>query len=441
VEPPVGLIDTLARRRLARRTDEGYAFVHGMLRESVERLSREGGRWTAHHLACAEVLQPRYAAGERGAAERLARHMLAAERPSQAVDPLLRAAAERRQTSDYARAHVLLERRDREIDAAGLQATDPRRGEGWVLRARVFLHEGRLDAVAEWAGRARREAEAHGWTRALSESLRLLGDAARRRGQLDLAAALYGDCVALLDRLQDPHGVAGSLWGLGDVHRQRGRLEEARAAFLRSRELYQRIDDAHGVADHAIGEADVAWQRGDLARAAEHYGRAHGLFRALGNRYGVARSLNGLGEVDRAAGCLAQARERYAEALRLLDLVQSADALFPRVNLALVALAAGQFDEARSRLLPIVDELERLGWRGLLATVQAGLLACDAVRGQWLAWDERFEQAALGARSALEPDLAWALERASALAAPSDPLRAERAAMLARAQRQALAVP
>jgi tetratricopeptide (TPR) repeat protein len=438
VEPPAGLIDTLARRRLARRTDEGYSFVHGMLRESVERLAREGGRWTAHHLACAEVLRPRYAAGERGAAERLARHLLVAERPAQAVDPLLRAAAERRQTSDYPRAHVLLERRDREMDAAGLPVTDPRRGEGWVLRARVFLHEGRLDAVSEWAGRARREAEAHGWTRALSESLRLLGDAARRRGDLDPAAALYQDCVALLGRLDDPHGVAGSLWGLGDVHRQRGRLDEAQGCFVRSRELYQRIHDAHGVADHSIGEADVAWQRGDLRRAAEHYGRAMELFRALGNRYGVARSLNGLGEVDRSAGRLAEARGRYEEALRLLDLVQSADALFPRVNLGFVALAARQWDEARSLLLPVVDELQGLGWRGLLTTVHAALLAGEAVRGDWEAWDTRFAQAALGAQSTLEPDLAWALTLAGEVAAASDAVRAERAATLARTHWRAL---
>src|SRR6185295_13107528 len=146
-EPPLELPDLLARRRLARRTSEGFAFVHAMLRESLERLAREGGRWAAHHLACAAVLDRRYTGGEPGAAERVARHLLQAGNPGAAVDPLLRAAAERRETSDYARALDLLERRERALYAAGTPPSDPRHGEGWVLRARVHLNGGRIDEV------------------------------------------------------------------------------------------------------------------------------------------------------------------------------------------------------------------------------------------------------------------------------------------------------
>jgi len=269
--------------------------------------------------------------------------------------------------------------------------------------------------VFEWAERARRRAESHGWTRALSESLRLSGDAARRRGDLAGAAALYARCIGLLDRLDNPHGVAASLWGLGDVHRQDGRLDEARRCFDRSRILYSRIADAHGVADHAIGVADVAWQSGDLEGACAYYAHALDTFRDLRNRYGVARSLNGLGEVDRAAGRLEAARERYRESLAILERVQSADALFPRVNLGLVAVAAGDWDEGRARLAPLVRELSWLGWRSLLPCAEAALLACHAAGGDWAHWDE--EWAACGhppaPGNALEPDLAWALDRAA----------------------------
>ena len=414
-EPPLDLPDLLARHRLARRTGEGFAFVHAMLRESLEQLAREGGRWAAHHLACAAVLDRRYAGGEPGAAERVAGHLLQAGRPGAAVDPLLRAASERRETSDYARALDLLERRERALHAAGTPPHDPRHGEGWVLRARVHLNGGRIDEVFEWAERARRRAESHGWTRALSESLRLSGDAARRRGDLAGAAALYSRCIGLLDRLDDPHGVAASLWGLGDVHRQDGRLDEARRCFDRSRILYARIADAHGVADHAIGVADVAWQSGDLEGAAAYYAHALETFRELGNRYGVARSLNGLGEVDRAAARLDSAREHYRESLAILERVQSADALFPRVNLGLVAVAAGDWDEGRARLAPLARELSWLGWRGPLPCTQAALLACHAAGGDWAAWDE--DWAACGhppaTGHALEPDLAWALDHAA----------------------------
>jgi len=40
---PEALVDELTRSRLASQTDGGWAFVHGMLRESVERTAREQG--------------------------------------------------------------------------------------------------------------------------------------------------------------------------------------------------------------------------------------------------------------------------------------------------------------------------------------------------------------------------------------------------------------
>jgi tetratricopeptide (TPR) repeat protein len=115
-------------------------------------------------------------------------------------------------------------------------------------------------------------AVAHGWTLILSEALRLLGDAARRQGDLTRAANLYGHCVGLLDQLDNPHGPAASLWGLGDVHRQRAALDEALQALARSRDLYREIGDHHGVADHLIGVADVAWAARLAAAAARRQG-------------------------------------------------------------------------------------------------------------------------------------------------------------------------
>jgi hypothetical protein len=111
-------------------------------------------------------------------------------------------------------------------------------------------------------------AVAHGWTLILSEALRLLGDAARRQGDLTRAANLYGHCVGLLDQLDNPHGPAASLW-----ERQRAALDEALQALARSRDLYREIGDHHGVADHLIGVADVAWAARLAAAAARRQGK------------------------------------------------------------------------------------------------------------------------------------------------------------------------
>ena len=411
---PPPLLEGLLTSHLAVRTEEGWRFVHPMLRESLERMAREAGRWPGHNRGCAAMLLGRAAAGERGIAERLGRHLLLAGQPASAVDFLLRGAAERRETSDYAAAHSLLAQRDEALQSLSAGRRDARWGGGWVLRARIHLHQGQLEEVFRWAGRAVTGGTEDEWTRIRSEALRLLGDAARRRGNLRQAVELYERCLST----DAPHGVAASLWGLADVLRQRGDLERARELFERSERLYQEIGDDHGVADHLIGLADLARQRRDAAQAERLYRKAHHRFEQLGNQYGVARSLNGLGEAARLRDDLARAGGLYLQSLGILERLSSADGLFPRVNLALVDLGGGRFAEAREGLEEIRDQLEDLGWGGLLACVHAGLLACAAqarARGAWEASFGRLTEL-LAASGLQDPDIAWSAELSAKLA-------------------------
>jgi tetratricopeptide (TPR) repeat protein len=358
------------------------------------------------------------ASGRRGLAERLGRHLLLAGDTEAALEPLLRGARERRETSDYRIAHALLDRREEALASLGTAETDPRWGEGWVLRARILLHEARLDDVFRWAERAADAALRHAWWTIRAEALRLLGDAARRRGDLARARQLYESCIALRDAVDTPHGVAGSLWGLGDVARQQGRLEEALQSFETSRALYEQIGDAHGIADHAIGCADVAWQRRDVKAAARLYRDAQLSFESLGNRYGVARSWNGLGEVARQQGLLSEAEDDYRRALSILEVIRSAEALFPRVNLGLVALSAGRHNEALAWLAEAGRDLEGMAWHGLAACVDAALAACAARERDWATYRARVSRASASAAASglCEPDLATCAETAGDLA-------------------------
>lgn len=384
--PPPRLVDGLVVSHLAVRTEEGWRFVHPMLRESLERMARESGRWPGHNRACAAMLLGRATAGERRVSERLGRHLLLAGQPASAVDFLLRGAGERRETSDYAVAQSLLAQRDEALQTLGAGRRDPRWGDGWVLRARIHLHQGQLDEVFRWAGKAVTGGSEDEWTRIRSEALRLLGDAARRRGNLRQAVELYERCL----EIGSPHGVAASLWGLADVLRQRGDVERARELFDRSERLYEEIGDDHGMADHLIGMADLARQRRDADEAERWYRKARDRFEELGNQYGVARTLNGLGEAARLRQDLARAGGLYLQSLGILERLSSADGIFPRVNLALVDLGGGRFGEAREALEEIRGQLEDLGWGGLLACVHAGLLACTAHQRAWGAWEESF---------------------------------------------------
>ena len=412
---PPSLLEELVTGRLALRTDEGWAFVHAMLRESIEQQAREAGRLAGHHRACAAMLQQRRAAGERGVAERLGRHLLLAGDWEAAVEPLLAGARGRRETSDYPAALSLLAERETALNQLGAPAADPRWGKGWVLRARIHLHQGELAEVFRWSERAESE-NGEGWGGILSEALRLQGDAARRRGDLDRAAGLYERCLALPD---NPHGAAASLWGLADVARQRGRAPEARSLLDRSLLLYRAIGDEHGIADHLLGQADLARQRRDLVAAKDLYAQARGRFTALGNRYGVSRGANGDGDVARMRGDLQAARKAYARSLALLEELRSADAVFPRLNLALIHLAEAHFRDAREILEESREILERQGWGGLLAAVHLGLVVCAAHNRNSKTWDDHLERsrAALALSGALDPDLAICAEQAGRLMA------------------------
>jgi tetratricopeptide (TPR) repeat protein len=411
---PPELLASLLTSHLAVPTDEGWAFVHSMLRESLERLARESGRGPAHHRACAASLAARVEAGERGVAERLGRHLVQAGELEAALAPLLRGARERRERSDYREAQALLDQRDEILDALGAAADDERHSEGWVLRSRIHLHQGRLGDVFQWAARAE-AAAAQGWTATRAEAVRLLGDAARRHGDLDHAAQLYERCVDLGGPGSITNGAAASLWGLGDLARQRGDLARARGLFLRSCHLFDQLGDPHGVADHLIGLADVARHAGDLAAADDLYGEAEARFEKLGNQYGVSRGINGRGEIARLRGDLAQAGSHYRRAEAILAGLRSADEVFPRLNRAQVALAQRDFRHAAGLLEECLARLDEMGWGGPLACVHLARLSCLAEVRAWSAWDDAFLRGATAVRSAglVDPDLALLAELAA----------------------------
>ena len=412
---PPELVESLVASHLAVRTDDGWAFVHAMLRESVERLAREAGRGPVHHRACAAFLASRELAGERGAAERRGSHLVQAGDLAVALMPLLSGARERRERSDYREAQALLDQRDEILDTLGAAADDERRGEGWVLRSRIHLDQGKLGDVFRWAERAEATAAGRGWSPTRAEAVRLLGDAARRHGDLDRAAELYERCVDLGGSGIITNGAAASLWGLGDLARQRGDLARARDLFARSRRLYDELGDLHGVADHLIGLGDLARHTGDLAAARNLYLEAEVRFEELGNQYGVSRGLNGLGEVSRLGGDLIWADRFYQRAESILAGLRSADEVFPRFNRAQVALAQGDFPRAAGILEECLARLEEMGWGGPLACVHLARLSCLAENRSWSTWDDAFSRGATAVQSArlVDPDVALLAELAA----------------------------
>ena len=114
------LDDQLFRRGLASHIEGGWRFVHGMLRESLERSARKRGEWRRYNRICARLIADRYGADNRQTAERRASYLLEAGEFREALGPLLDAARKRFEQSDFQNA-------DREDDNLFANATVSRR--------------------------------------------------------------------------------------------------------------------------------------------------------------------------------------------------------------------------------------------------------------------------------------------------------------------------
>jgi tetratricopeptide (TPR) repeat protein len=386
--------DELVEAGLARKTEDGWAFVHPMLRESVEIRAHAIGRKAGFHTACADSLASRALAGERGMAERLGRHLIAAGQDAKALLPLLQGARQRRESSDYGTAEILLAHREAAIDRLGERERE--RADGELLRARIALHRGDAGSVLTFASRVLTYATQLASPSLRTEGLRFLGDAERRRGDLLKAEQHYMESIALLDRVDDPHGVAASLWGLADVRRRQGRPGEQ--LLEQSRALFETIGDAHGVADHDIGIGDRARQSGDFAGCVTAYSSALIAFEALGNRYGIARAENGLGDSYRSTSHFDQAMRAYERARVILESLDSVDVLFVTLNRGLLYLGSDHA-KAAIELEFVRNHAARLGWSLPLAIAEAGILTvqvrggpAQAVESPTRAWITRFSQ-------------------------------------------------
>jgi eukaryotic-like serine/threonine-protein kinase len=411
--PPTLMLDLIASR-LAEPTQAGWMFSHGMVRESLERSAGSTWRWREHHLAAASMLRRHYGLKVRGVAERVARHLLAADALEAALEPLLQAARERWETSDFEEAHQLLDQRERVLFTIDPERKDERWGLGWVLKAQVFTVQARFDESLSWAEKAEQAARASKWPWILAEALREQALVAYERGEHSRSNELYRRALSVYEDIGDHQGTVRCLFGLGDVAYRLGDLEGAEELYQRTYDLSEPVEDRIGMADGLWGLGYIALWRGALDRAQECFERQLALLEALGSQLGVARCYNSLGEVSRLSGDLERAAERYRHSHSIHKTIGSLGAMVAQLNLVMVLLGRGQFSEAHRVLDEIFAEYADSEERGHLVAAYCELLPCRSEIGDWKGWDAAFEKAvSLLRETALKDgDVAWTLQLA-----------------------------
>ena len=444
IEPAWRVIERLMAHSLVKPTDKGWAFSHGMLRESVERLAQESGRWVRHHLVCGSALSEHTSQGLRGVAERVAKHFLAASALDAALEPLLRAARERLSLCQFKEADNLLAHRARALRDMNTPPSDDLWGQGAVLRSVVWRQQGRFEDAEGLARRVLQDARTYGWGEVLPLALHSLGKLARQRGDLPRTETFYQESRDLFERLGDRRSMAGSLVGLADVATQRGDLDGAEQLFAQALSIGEQGGDRTTATQCLQGLGRVARRRGAHDEAATLYLRAYRAAQSLGNRLGMAVCLNSLGDIERFQGRVEAAEASYSQAMALYDAIDSGESVFPRVNLGLSLLRRGRYAEAEPVLEAGRAIFEHTGRRGMLGFVHTALMACAGGLGDWQRFEHHCAEATeqLRAFSLIDPDVAWPAQTAGELAsAASQHLLASSAYAIAQAQWRALNKP
>jgi len=427
------LADRLLDYRLAEETDTGWAFAHGMIRESLLRWSKDNNRWRAHNEAASAMLQDRWLAGGRDVAERLGRHLVASGHLDEALDPLMAGVQERKNTLGVRPALALLATCEKVLRDLGIDTDDPRWGPLWITRGQLAFMRGDYDESERWARQAALAASNNDWGRwaaVMQEALYLQAQIALRRSEISGAEQLFAQLRSSASDGESPRLFAMAMHGLGAVARTRGQLEAALMYLGEARRSFEEAGDETGVADCWREMAHLDLRSGEVEGASSLFKRAAAVYEGLRDRHNMALCVNGLAEVARHRGDFGEAESGYRHALQIFEAIGSAHAATARLNLALIHLKRGAWDGASRGAARVRVLLESEGRRSLLGSAVIVQLAADAGLRDWDAYDEHLEDAQeiLRKTGFCEPDAGWCAHKAGDLALQYDQIDRARSA-------------
>jgi serine/threonine protein kinase/tetratricopeptide (TPR) repeat protein len=414
IDPSEVMLEALSRARLVRIEAESWVFVHGMLRESIERAARENRTWIPTNLTCAEWLRDRKQPG------RLGSHLFAAERFDEAATPLLDQVKSRFQISDLRVAEAALEMAEESLGLARAPATDPRWGDLELRRSRLLLDRGQADESLAVAEKARAMAQRHGWGLQAAQAARRIGEVHRDRPDVPRASALFTEALTLYGRVGNAEGEASAHLELarcgmlsGDYERALRLIGVARAGFEGA------LGANNGLAncDRVQGEIEIRLGR-NLDRAIRLFRKAGDAYRKVGMRWGEANCMNGMAEIARLQGDLEQAENGYRRAIQLTEAMGHSGGDIMRINLAMIHISRDQPDAAATILRRVLDSMVKQERWGLVGVIDTLLLCPLAEEGDWETWIGHADRAMWTLRESgmVDRDMALFAERAGRIA-------------------------
>lgn len=380
------LVQRLLQHRFWERADGGFRFVHGMLRESLERTAREAGRLQAHHAHVARMLKARASLGLPGTQQRLGYHLLESGQTAAALSPMLRAVRQELRQSAYAAAGSLLDKVMAVLGTLDRNRYVARWAEAVLLRAEILTEEGRFEEARQQAALAQQSAPQDVWVQ--SEAAAVTAHLEYQLGHNQEATAAYLLARLGYNALQDTVGLARSSLGLGDAAYQAGDMLGAAGHYKEALERAEGAGDLDLTGKALWGMGYVHLQQRHLKDATSCFQRQLSLAQRAGNQSARAHAYNALGEVYRALGRFDDAEEHYRACASLREQLGAAGTGTARLNVVLCLLQRQSLAVARQEL----DAVWPLVERAKLATTRLGAWSIQAAlcahEGDWARLDD-----------------------------------------------------
>ena len=391
---PERLVDELVERGLARRTNDGWAFAHGLLVDSIKRQSAEGGRWCVHHRRCATSLDKLYLEESGETARRRAKHWLEAGDDERALEPLLEAAEHYRMTGDLDAASLVRDLHHEARRRLGLGADDRRTVLAWLEGARLASVVGDFDEFERILKRCEATSRHQGWDELLAEVSLHQAHLADLRGDVESGLEVAQRALTILESLDDQFGIARILHHLGWLQRRSGDVRGAHQTFQKAERIIRGLSDPREHATSLRTLSVVHKDRREYDVAIELLSRALEMVEEIGDPHLASVCLNTLGENYRFKGDLACAEDYYRRSLaRYIRAGIHQELHVCHLNLGLLSSLQGKFSEGRDcfqSALDIAADQNLSGWVGI---VHAFSLFAVAGLGDWEGFDHHLERA------------------------------------------------
>jgi non-specific serine/threonine protein kinase len=216
---------------------------------------------------------------------------------------------------------------------------------------------------------------------------------ARAQGDLEHAADLFTQALALYRDLGDAHYVSATLNHLGVVYINSGDYARATEVLEEAIAIRQDMGDSRGVAISLNNLANIASDRGDYALARHYYAECVEIHRSVQNAVMLSVALNNLGNTLRYLGEYDEAQRLVEESLAikrdLADRVEIASSLH---KLAEIEWCRRNYDKARGLCEEGLAALEGTGDKeatGLLYNALGEIARTEGKYPEARSWYER----------------------------------------------------